>query len=133
MGFVIDNIPVWNIVGYVWRVETTSRYEASAAEFVRTHPQQLIPLYNNLWHYNSQLEAAINYKAIEAEYLHNEADHTIMSLDQKPGAPGEEDIRLYVFPDAPKRILNLLAIGKVSDKKSDMEYCKEAVAGLTRV
>jgi hypothetical protein len=115
----------------MWRVETTSRYEAAALEFVKTHVQQFIVLMSNLHHYRFQLLAARNYSTVEAKYLHDEGNH-VLSIDHQDAEPELEQVYLYVFPDGPKYVLYLLAIGKASEKHADIEYCKNTVAGLMR-
>lgn len=86
-------------------------------------------LLKNLAHYLAQLKVAKNHKSIEALYLCREVS-AVVSINTSGMSNTIGNLLAYVFPDEKQRVLYLLCIGKVTDKDSDIEYCKTAVISI---
>ncbi len=128
--WVLTIIPTGNIVGSMWRVESTTGWRYDAMKFLEDNQDELAALMRNLHHFLKQLKASKSSKTVEASYLHREVS-AIVAIDQAGLEDGLKDCRLYTFPDDSKRILYLLAIGKVGSKDADMEYCKNLVLSIS--
>ena len=114
----------------MWSTETTDGWRYDAIRFSEENPTEFAALMRNLHHFLKQLKASRSSKPVECAYLHRE-ESAVVAIDQTGMEDGLADCRLYTLPDDSRRILYLLAIGKVDSKDADMEYCKNAALSIS--
>ncbi len=110
-------------------MEPTYGWQNSALQYYHSSADDVAFLLRNLAHYLAQLKVAKNHKSIEALYLSREVS-AVVSINTSGMSSTVGNLIAYVFPDEKQRVLYLLCIGKVGDKNSDMEYCKNAVISI---
>ena len=116
-----------------WKIDYTDKFGRSLKRYQKKHPDELKAVLNNLDTYFKAIKFVEHPLQVKAGYIHNEPKG-IIAIDQKGGGRKTKlkVTRLYVYPDAEKRILYVLAIGDKQSQARDIQNCKEKVEKLKR-
>jgi hypothetical protein len=110
----------------MWRLKMTKRWQDAERAYVDT--KEFAAVMYNLERYKSLL-AVSPAKAIEQDYLSHE-EYGIIAITEAGVNEGCEPTRMYTYADDSTRQLYLLALGKATQRNSDMEYSKRIVSSI---
>ena len=106
-------------------------WEKDHKQYAKKHPNELAAILRNLQRYLELLNVSKNSKCVQAGYLHSEPGG-IIAVDQRGLGANLQQTRLYTYADDEQKTVYLLKIGDKDSQHSDIEYCKDFGAQITR-
>ncbi len=117
-----------------WNLQQIGKYIHDFREYEKKRPNELKSILRNLDRYFAALPKVVNTRQIRAGYIHVEP-HGIVAIDQKGGGKKIrlQETRLYLYPDAEKKTVYLMAIGNKKTQKRDIADCSKLLKQLRKI
>ena len=114
-----------------WTLRTTDKYDIKLKRYVKKNRKILKALLNNLDTYFETLEDLGSPQNITSKFVHKEP-RGVKAIDQSGSKEKLKETRLYIYPDATKKILHLITIGDEGTQSKDVEFCSSYVKEINK-
>lgn len=111
----------------MWTIDPTPEWGRRLKFYEKKRARELIAALDNLDTFLKTLNGGVKPRQAKFGFIHPEP-LGILAVDQKGGGANLAQLRLYVYPDDDKQVLNLLTIGDKNSQNADIKTCKDFVA-----
>jgi hypothetical protein len=108
-----------------WQVETSYASAGKFNRFAKKHAAEYDSLFANLEKIMRLLRAGSKFGSFSVGFFRSEGDG-VYRIGQT-GVRSAKESRLYVYPDAPKNIMYVLAVGDKDSQQDDINEAKRTV------
>ena len=113
----------------MWAIRGTDEYEKRKKHYEKKHRRELMAVLDNLDTYHKTLNNGVKPKQAVFGFTHAEPCD-VVAIDQKGGGGNLAQARLYVFPDAIRKVLYLITLGDKKSQRDDIALCKAFISQL---
>ena len=102
-----------------WVLLPHSTYLRDLRWYTKKRPAELTAVHHNLGRYMILLARSPAARSVQAGFLHPEP-YGMVAVDQRGGAGGLQETRLYCYAHSGSRTVHLLGIGDKSSQSADL-------------
>lgn len=115
----------------IWEFKIAPCYSKSTADHIsKKHPQEFQNTFKNLDTYKKTLDEGVSLEQAKRtlSFVHNE-QKGLLAIDQRPPKGGFQ-LRLYIYPQEPTRIIHLTSIGDKQSQQNDIKIGHRFIQSL---